>query len=171
MSPSSSDAGEVALVEAVKAANRCFPTGVMIVTTQIDGSPYGLALNAFSSLSLEPPRALVCVATSSATHPLLFRGDHIAVNVLAHDQGEVAARFARSGGDKFRDLSWEPGEQGAPILLGSSAHLELELETRMPAGTHTIFVGQILAARANGLAPLVYLDGEFLDGTVLRGGG
>src|SRR5262245_49237930 len=60
------------LVAEVKAVHRQFPTGVTIVTTVVDGVPYGLAVNAFSSLSLDPPTVLVCVATTSATYPRLF---------------------------------------------------------------------------------------------------
>ncbi|MFT3865152.1 MAG: flavin reductase family protein [Solirubrobacterales bacterium] len=154
-------------VERLKQVHRHYPTGVTIVTTHNHGRPYGLAVNAFSSLSLEPPLVLVCVASSSSTYPRLFDGEVIGINILAHDQVEVAANFARSGGDKFVDLGWSQGENGAPLLDGVCAWLELRIRTRVPAGTHTIFIGDVLAAQAYGSPPLLYLGGGFYDGSRL----
>lgn len=168
MSPSSSEpvADGVAppSAESIKAFHRSFPTGVTIVATEIDGRPYGLAVNAFSSLSLDPPTVLVCVATTSSTYPRLFEADELSIAILANDQIALATAFARSGGDKFAAVEWEPGEHGAPVLAGVSGHLELRVEHRIQAGTHTIFVGRVLAAAASGKPPLLYFDGGFFDG-------
>jgi flavin reductase (DIM6/NTAB) family NADH-FMN oxidoreductase RutF len=164
LSPSTTD-----LVESVKEVHRRFPTGVTVVTVCIDGVPYGLAVNAFSSLSLDPPSALVCVAATSATYERFFVGEHLAVNMLASDQAAVARRFATSGGDKFRDLAWRRGRGGSPILEGAAAHLELEIEARVPAHTHAILIGQVVDAVAHDRNPLVYLGGRFYDGDALRG--
>jgi flavin reductase (DIM6/NTAB) family NADH-FMN oxidoreductase RutF len=160
-------ASEDELLTTVKDVHRHFPTGVTIVTTCIDGEPSGLAVNAFSSISIEPPVVLVCVAKTSATYDRLYGGDHIAVNVLASDQVEVARRFARSGGDKFSEVEWHPGVGGAPILGGVSGYLEIEIETRIPAYTHTIFIGRVVQAKAFDHPPLVYLGGEFFAGEQL----
>lgn len=156
------------LVEDVKRVHRQFPTGVTIVTTMVDDVPYGLAVNAFSSLSIDPPTVLVCVASTSATHPRLFLGDTLAVNVLAHDQADVVKQFARSGGDKFADLDWHRGPGGCPIIGGVSGYLELRIEHRLPAYTHTIFIGQVIGAAATHEMPLIYLGGMMLDSTGLQ---
>jgi flavin reductase (DIM6/NTAB) family NADH-FMN oxidoreductase RutF len=155
------------LAERVRRVHRSFATGVTVVTTCVDGVPYGLAVNAFSSLSLTPPLVLVCVAQTTSTYPHLMAGEHFAVNILAHDQRDVAARFARSGGDKFAGLAWRPGQDGCPVIDGAAAALELRIETRMPAYTHTVFIGRVLATHVSGTPPLVYLDGGFYDGAKL----
>lgn len=156
------------LVEDVKRVHRRFPTGVTIVTTMVDDVPYGLAVNAFSSLSIDPPTALVCVASTSATHPRLFLGDTLAVNILAHDQADVVKKFARSGGDKFAKLEWRTGLAGCPIIDGVSAYIELRIEHRLPAYTHTIFIGHVIEAAATDAPPLIYLGGKTFDSTGLR---
>jgi flavin reductase (DIM6/NTAB) family NADH-FMN oxidoreductase RutF len=156
------------LAEAVKGVHRSFPTGVTIVTTQIDGQPYGLAVNAFSSISLEPPLVLVCVASSSSTYGHLFRAERMGVNVLAHDQAAVAGVFARSGGDKFSQVEWKSGPSGVPLLDGVSGYLELMIEKRIPAYTHTIFIGRVTGAHTASRPPLVYLAGSFFDGRELE---
>lgn len=155
------------LIDDVKAVHRRFPTGVTIVTTAVEGAPFGLAVNAFSSLSLEPPTVLVCVNQSSATHAHLLEQPHIGINFLAVEQADVARRFAQSGGDKFSETDWHHGSFGVPLLDAAAAHLELEVEQRLTAHTHTIFVGRVLAAETFERDPLLYVGGTLFDGGAL----
>lgn len=152
----------------VRAVHRTYPTGVAVVTTAEDGAPYGLACNAFSSVSLDPPLVLVCVNTAAQTHEHLHRGLHIGINFLAHDQLDVANRFAKSGGDKFSETEWAPGQTGVPVLHGVASHVETEIQDRIPAGTHTIFLCRVLAAATHDRPPLVYLGGAFYNGSRLE---
>ncbi|NKX51430.1 flavin reductase, partial [Arthrobacter deserti] len=46
------------LAERARGVPRQYPTGVTVVTAAADGTPYGLAVNAFSSISLDPPLVL-----------------------------------------------------------------------------------------------------------------
>jgi flavin reductase (DIM6/NTAB) family NADH-FMN oxidoreductase RutF len=161
---------DATLVDNVKAVHRHFPTGVTVVTTLFGDQPYGLAVNAFSSISLAPPMVLVCVAETSATHECLFQGDQIAINFLAHDQGNVAATFGRSGRDKFREVRWKRGKYGAPVIDAICAYLEAEIDKRIRAYTHTIFIARVREAVAFDRAPLVYVDGRMIDGKCLEHG-
>lgn len=148
--------------ERVREFHRKFATGVTVVTAMHEGSPRGLAVNAFSSVSIDPPVVLVCVSKQSATAPALHESDNIAINMLAEDQIEIARRFAVTGGDKFAELEWWPGKFGAPLLEGVAAHLEAEIEQRIPAYTHTIYLARVLDATAHSRRPMIYLDGRFL---------
>ncbi|AKS30715.1 flavin reductase family protein [Mycolicibacterium goodii] len=151
----------------IKAFHRKFVTGITVVTTMADGTPYGLALNAFASVSVDPATILVCVATSSSTHDVLARTPRFAVNLLACDQLSVAQRFATKASDKFVGLDWTTGEFGSPILSGACAHLEAETVEKIPASTHTVFFGRVLRAASDDTAPLVYSDTKFFDGSAL----
>ena len=155
----------------MRAVHRQYPTGVTVVTTAVDGVPYGLAVNAFSSISLDPPLVLVCVNESSRSYPAVFESDHLGINILAADQRAVAGAFAKSGGDKFAELAWTASERGVPVLDGVAGHFELEVKYKIPAFTHTIFIGGVIDARASGKAPLVYQDGSFFDGAQLAPAG
>jgi flavin reductase (DIM6/NTAB) family NADH-FMN oxidoreductase RutF len=168
-SPSKRDAVEAAtLADRVLAVHRCFPSGVAVVTTCVDDQPYGLAVNAFSSVSMEPPLVLVCVKTTAKTHDRLYGSEKIGINFLAHDQLAVANRFAKSGGDKFANLSWRANPDGVPILDGISAYLIVEIQRRVPAGSHTIFIARVTDAHAPARPPLVYFDQAFFDGAQLQ---
>lgn len=147
--------------------HRRFATGATVVTTSALDDPRGLAVNAFASISLDPPLILVCVAGRANTHERLFLSDHFAVNILAHDQQSVARRFATSGGDKFSDLEWREGTHGSPLLEGVAAWLEASIEKRIRAYTHTIFIGRVLDASFSDRPPLLYLGGRFFDGSCM----
>lgn len=158
---------EPTLSDRVRRVHAQFPTGVMVVTTAIDGEPHGLAVNAFSSVSLEPPVVLFCVAKTSRTHARLYGAEWAAVNILSHRQLAVAKRFSSSAADKFESLSWSGSPHGAPVLDGVSAWLEVELRLKIDASTHTIFTGQVHNAMSAEVPPLVYLAPGLFDGARL----
>ena len=155
---------EIELTEALKGFHRSFPTGVTIVATSTEGSPFGLAVNAFCSVSLDPPMVMVCVKATSSTYEKLFSGDRLGVSILANDQAQVVGVFSKSGIDKFDQVKWSPGETGAPLIDGASAQLEFHVTSRMLAGTHAIFVGEVTHASFSGTPPLIYVGGSLFDG-------
>lgn len=152
------------LIDRVKKVHRAFPTGVTIVTTMSEGRPFGLAVNAFSSVSLSPPMVLACINETSSTYPKFFGSRQFGVSILANDQEGVAMRFAKSGGDKFAELAWHEGPNGVPLISDAAANLELEIVNMLMAGTHTIFIGKVLSAETSGKPSLLYSGGGFFDG-------
>lgn len=154
--------------DAVREVHRRFVTGVTVVTTMDGTVPRGLAVNAFCSLSLDPPTVLVSVQQSSSTYPSLVSAEHLAINILSAEQLDVAKVFASKRTDKFDAVSWHPGPHGSPLLDGSSASVEIAIEQLLRADTHTVFVGRVVEARHADLAPLIYQAGQFFDSGDLR---
>ncbi|WP_423184987.1 flavin reductase family protein [Arthrobacter sp. NyZ413] len=154
--------------EEIRAFHRKFVTGVTIVTASDGDQPRGLALNAFSSVTVSPAMVLVCVNKTSSTHDVLFSAKTFAVNLLSRDQLHVAKRFATKSDDKFSGLDWHMGEHGSPIIENSCAHMEAEISMRVRTSTHTVFFGRVLSAQSTDNAPLVYLASEFFDGAKLE---
>jgi flavin reductase (DIM6/NTAB) family NADH-FMN oxidoreductase RutF len=151
----------------MKKVNRQFVTGVTVVTTMDREKPRGLAVNAFSSISLDPPMVMVCVQRTSSTYESLFRASHLAINILSTEQLDVVNRFASKSPDKFADVAWTPGAFGSPLLAKSSAQMEVEIRERLQASTHTIFICRVVDAAATDLHPMVYGAGRFFDGGAL----
>lgn len=153
---------EQTIGDRVRSVHRRYPTGVTIVTVaDAEGQPRGLAVNAFSSVSLDPPLILVAINANASTYPWLFSADHIGVNIVAEDQASVVRAFARSGGRKFEGLPWRPGTTGVPLLEGTTGHFELAVRYKIPAYTHTIFIGEAVAAEATEAPAMIYLGGAF----------
>lgn len=154
-------------LDAMKAFNRQFVTGVTVVTTMEDGKPRGLAVNAYSSISLEPPLVMVCVQKTSSTYPALFASTHLGINILSREQKNTVSTFASKSSDKFADIEWHQGPDGSPLIDSSSAMIEAEIRERFQAKTHTIFVCRVRHAEVTDIEPMVYKAGRFYDGANL----
>ncbi|MBI1958268.1 MAG: flavin reductase family protein [Candidatus Rokubacteria bacterium] len=147
----------------------CFASGVTVITTwDPQGCPTGLTASAFSSVSLNPPLVLVCVAHTSQSYPALRASERFAVNILGADQEAISQRFAAppgtNGSNKFDGIRYAPGTLGLPMLEGALAQLECSTVHAYPGGDHTIFVGQVEAARCqpgSGAEPLLYYRGQY----------
>ena len=147
--------------QAYKAVLSRFASGVTIVTTRIDGVPHGLTVSAFCSVSAAPPRVLVCLANSTDSKPLIERSGVFAVHILGRDQVELGLRFAKLEADApepFEGLDHRSERTGAPILNDCLAWLDCRVESMVPAGDHTIFVGAVETGGESVLAgePVVY---------------
>jgi len=156
-------------LDTMKQVNRQFVTGVTVVTAMDGETPRGLAVNAFSSISLEPPTVMVCVQHTSSTHDCLFRASHLAINILSVDQVDVVSTFASKSADKFAEIDWAPGPHGgAPLIARSSAQMEVEIRERLRASTHSIFICRVVHAAVTDAAPMIYSAGRFFDSAGLR---
>lgn len=151
--------------EMLKAFNKQFVSGVTVVTTIDEHErPRGLAVSAYTSVSLDPPLVIVCVQKSSSTYPALFRATDLGINILSSEQRDTLAMFASKSPDKFASVDWHPGPGGSPLIDGSSASIEVEIKERFQALTHTIFVGRVHHAETDNAAPILYKAGTFYDG-------
>ena len=122
-----------------------FASGVTVVTGRDAGLPVGLTCQSFTSVSLDPPLVLFCVARTSRSWPLIWRSGSFCVNVLADDQAAVSDVMARPGADKFAGLSWSPGAAtGSPRIAGATAYVECSVQTVHEAGDHYVVIGRVL---------------------------
>ena len=138
-----------------------FPSGVTIVTATTPDGPAGFTCQSFSSLSLDPPLVLLLAGRSSSSWPRIEAVGRFCVNVLAEDQGELAVTFARSGTDKFAEVTWRESALGSPVLDGATAWIDCTLHAVHEGGDHLIVVGDVHDLRASGTAPLVFHRGGF----------
>src|SRR5262245_59469034 len=101
-----------------------FLTGVAIVTSSLADTPVGVTINSFTSVSLTPPLVLFCIHRESALVPALDATGTFAVNVLAHDQPDLARDFSRRATADFTGVRTQPGRTGAVVLLDALAYFE-----------------------------------------------
>jgi flavin reductase (DIM6/NTAB) family NADH-FMN oxidoreductase RutF len=140
-----------------------FATGVTVITTQDGtGTPFGLTANAFASLSLNPPLALVCVDKKAQCYACFSESKLFAVNVLGEEQEELSRRFATKGESKFNGVSWRQGGSGLALLDGAIAYVECKVVHAYDGGDHTIYVGEVLSAATDaGDRPLIFFKGQY----------
>ncbi|XWX05545.1 flavin reductase family protein (plasmid) [Aggregatilineales bacterium SYSU G02658] len=135
-------------------------SGVTVVTTLHEGTPIGITASAFSSVSVEPPLILVCLAQTLFTHQVIATGGVFAVNILSAHQAELGKRFAGLYPhltDRFEGLATTTAATGCPLLPDVAGWLDCRVKHAYEGGDHTIFVGEVLAAHAqDDHAPLLY---------------
>ncbi len=137
-----------------------------MITTLSPGArePQGVTVSAFSSLSLDPPLVLFCLAERTACLDAFRTFGHFAVNVLSEHQRDLSIRFASRAEDKWRGVEWSAGESGVPMLANCLASLECSLVQVSEGGDHLIFVGRVERVKHHeGGSPLIYFRGSYLD--------
>ena len=133
-------------------------SGVTIITARADDEPVGMTAASFSSLSLDPPLVLVCIAHSAHSHGPLTTAPGFAVHILGRGQEELSARFAKAGAAKFADHPDERGLFDVPLLPFGVARLVCAHHAALDGGDHTILVGRVLNVELAGTDPLVYCN-------------
>ena len=140
-----------------------FASGVTIVTTEHEGTDYGLTVASFASLSLSPPLVLVCISKSSSSHAPIVESGKFGVSILASDQEAVSGRFAARGGDKFAGLDVRRGTLGVPLIGNALATLECRVTNQIVGGDHSIFIGEVVDTQTREGAPLLYFRAAYRE--------
>jgi len=148
----------------LRSVMRYFASAVTVVTGALDtGELFGLTVSAFSSVSLEPPLVLICIRNESTATNLLAKSRRFCVNILSEDQQSIAEKFSLAGeGGRFMDLSYYTGKGGSPIIRGGIGFIDCKVHQIIPAGDHTIFLGEAIEVAAEEKPPLLYLNRRYV---------
>jgi flavin reductase (DIM6/NTAB) family NADH-FMN oxidoreductase RutF len=147
-----------------KHAMRRVPTGVTVVTTVHDGEPHGITVNAFASVSADPPMLLICVNRDARSFLMISTSRIFCVNVLAGEQRHLAEHFAgRVRERQFDEVAYRVDSTGAPVIGGTIAHFDCELTEEHHAASHAIMIGRVLSCETRPGSPLGYFNGGFHD--------
>ena len=139
-----------------------YATGVTVITAKHpEKGLVGITANSFSSVSLDPPLVLWCLAKSARSLDIYLDVEYFAVNVLAADQVSLSNHFAVQQPDKFAVVDFTAGLGDAPLLNGCAADFQCKTVGVHDAGDHTIFLGEVLEFRNHRRASLLYHDGQY----------
>ena len=124
------------------------PTSVVVVTgCGSDGTPTGVTIGTFTSVSLNPPMVGFFQGVGSKSWPIIQQSGSFCVNVLAHSQEELCWRFAKEQveGDssRFADIDYTLSPSGAPVLPGVVAWIDCSIESVTPAGDHWFVLARV----------------------------
>lgn len=134
-----------------------FPSGVIAIAAEVDGTRIGLAASTFVPVSLDPPLASFCVQNASETWPRIKDVPMLGISVLGEHHDEAARTLASKAGDRFAGLQTVSSDAGAVFVEGTSVWLETAVEREVPAGDHTIVILRIHDITVHdGVAPIVF---------------
>jgi len=141
-----------------------FGTGVTVVTTKHKKQFYGITVNAFSSVSLEPPLVLVCIDSKTTSYKFIDKSKIYAVNILSSKQRKLSDLFSKSE-DKtklFDELDYFIDSTGAPILSNSLGYVDCKVIKKYRSGDHHIFIGRVQSLNVfKQRKPLLYYRGKY----------
>lgn len=150
--------------KALRNAFGAFATGVTVITTrQPDGTPRGFTANSFTSVSLDPPLLLVCLAKTAHSAEIFAQAPHFAVNILAEDQKAVSGLFASRAPDKFDHCAWTAGLADMPQIDGSLARFTCSSHQLVDAGDHLVLIGRVPDFATSEGQPLGYFRGNYFS--------
>ena len=138
-----------------------FVTGVTVVSALDGDRPFGITVNALSSVSLEPPLVMVALDRRRFLTPIVRAAGRYAVNILSEEQQALSDCFAGApvepGRDAFCGAAWHPGPTGLPLLDGAIATLECSVVETFSAGDHDLFIGRVDSLENELLHPMPLL--------------
>ena len=151
--------------EKLRQAMRAWTTGVAIVTSIYAGQQYGMTVNSFTSISLEPPLISVALKRLTHTHELIEKSGLFSVTILTAAQKELSDRFAGKVPDiidRFHGVQTETISFDSPVFKDGMAYFDCRVVSSMPVGENTLFVAEVVDARGEGAGdPLVYHNREY----------
>lgn len=155
--------GVIAGPELLRSVFRRHAAGVAVITAARGGRPVGFTATSLTSVAAEPPIVSFGVGTGSTSWPVLAEAVHVGVHILAEEQRELAATFARSGADRFAPPTrWTAGPEGVPLLEGVLGWLVCRVVARVPAGDHRVVLAEAVTGdTTEGGRPLLYHQGRF----------
>lgn len=139
-------------------------SSVAVVTTTGESGRHGATVNAFSSVSADPPQLLVCLRTESRIAGAVRANQTFCLNVLSAGHSYVADRFSgrhdASLEDRFDGIDYH--QSGADwVVLKDANAFGCRISDLLVSGTHTIFLGHVIAVQSSDAPPLTYLQGKY----------
>jgi len=138
--------------------------GVAVVTASGMAGPVGFTVTSLTSVSADPPRVSFNISHGASAWPAVSLTRYVGIHLLGAEQADLAARFARSGADRFAAPTvWAPGPRRVPVLDGCVSWFVGAVEERFPAGDSSIVLVKVLhvGGRAETGSPLLYHDAAF----------
>jgi flavin reductase (DIM6/NTAB) family NADH-FMN oxidoreductase RutF len=147
---------------ALRKAFSLFPTGVVAVCALIDDEPVGIAVNSFTSISLDPALVGISVARTSKTWPRLAGATALGLSVLGADQGDLCRSLASQKPDRFGDAPRQVADTGAVFLEGAALWLECTVRSVFEGGDHEVVLLEVHSSELYpDVEPLVFHQSQF----------
>jgi flavin reductase (DIM6/NTAB) family NADH-FMN oxidoreductase RutF len=133
----------------------------VLTTRASDGTPHGLTINSFSSISLHPPLVMVAVAHDCTALEHFGSSGYYAVNILREHHVHLSTRFAELPEGRFTGIAWQPGVTGAPLIEGVLAVIECKTVQSVDVGDHRVLIGEAVDVQFSEGRPLVFFGSGY----------
>lgn len=128
------------------------PNALALVGSAHDGERNGMTTSWITQLSMEPVLIGVGVDNDAVTHRLISASGAFTLNLWDAENTRVFVKFskpANDDGETLNQRSVSTSVTGAPIFEESIAWMDCTVRHTLDLGTHTLFVGEVVAAAIN----------------------
>jgi flavin reductase (DIM6/NTAB) family NADH-FMN oxidoreductase RutF len=125
------------------------PNALALVGSRAGDERNGMTTSWITQLSMEPVLIGVGVDNRAVTHRLISDGGSFTVNLWSADDTRVFVKFSKPATDDGEQLNGRPvttAVTGAPVFTEAVAWMDCEVRHSFDLGTHTLFVGEVVAA-------------------------
>jgi flavin reductase (DIM6/NTAB) family NADH-FMN oxidoreductase RutF len=126
-----------------------FPYGLYAISVAHGGTDHAMTANWVMQAAFEPPMIAAAIENGSKTIEMIRDARNFAVNVLQQGQRDLAAKLGRTSEQapqKLKGIKTKPAPGGAPVLLDALGWVECRVVATLPAGDHTVVLGEVVAA-------------------------
>jgi|SRR5690625_206073 len=136
-----------------------FATGITIVTMNDNDNAIGMTVNAFMSVSLNPKLIAISIDERAGMYEKIKNTTNFGVSVLHKDQKDISMIFAKQK-EKDRDIEFIK-QDGVPVLKDALATMSCQVDQKIKAGDHLIFIAKVTDLTVRDGNPILYYDGEY----------
>ena len=141
-----------------------FATGVCVITGQVDGKvPFGMTVNSFSSVSLDPALVLWSLQKNSECAANFETMTRYGINILSADQQALSDQYAKKGEHDLTEGTYRQGRSGAIVLSDAMVSFECEIDAIHDGGDHLILVAKVHEMQSHPAQrkPLLFFCGKY----------
>ncbi|HOJ76918.1 MAG TPA: flavin reductase [Bacillota bacterium] len=136
------------------------PCGIFVVSSISGDKVNGMINNTLFQITDAPFQVILGMDKRHLTTEYIKESNVFAVNFIGAGQMELVKRFGFKTGreiDKFKDIVWDKGQTGAPLLKESPGYLECKVNPArtMDAGTHLVFLAEVIAGAIKTTTPIL----------------
>jgi flavin reductase (DIM6/NTAB) family NADH-FMN oxidoreductase RutF len=125
------------------------PNALVLIGSASGEEWNGMTASWITQVSMEPVLVGIGVDNKAVTHRLISQGGSFSINLWSSEDTRVFVRFSKPAareGNTLNGRAVRPGTTGVPIFEDAVAWMECEVRHAIDFGTHTFFVGEIVAA-------------------------
>ena len=142
-----------------------FATGICVITfAPKDGKPFGMTVNSFASVSLDPPLVLWSLQKNSDVYDEIVSAERYGINILSSEQQALSDQYAKKSDHDLSPEHYSLGKTGSPVLKNSIVSFECASEAQYDGGDHLIIVGRVLEMENSPTGdPLLFVSGKYRE--------
>jgi len=142
-----------------------FTTGICVITAMTESDdPFGMTVNSFASVSLDPALVLWSIQNDSDCMSAFEKADKFAVNILSCDQQDLSTSYAQKDNHQLQPEHYQIGKYGLPIIRDAVSSFECSVWARYPGGDHTIIIGEVKHIDSDSSKqPLLFNAGQYRE--------